>query len=91
MSLPMGVNVQPLIAKAKEFASSNQIDDTANLQNSKVWLFSGSADTVVNPAVVKSLATFYQAFVSSGNIATTYNVDAQHSMVCRCQSLRLSN
>jgi len=63
---------------AYEFGS---IDDPTNLQNQKVWLYSGTQDSVVVPGVVQKLQQYYQLYVNSENIATEFNISSEHSFV----------
>jgi poly(3-hydroxybutyrate) depolymerase len=65
---------------ARTFASWNAIDDLANLTNANVFIYSGSADSVVNPAVVHSAEAFYRQFVTKGNVVTEYSVPSQHCL-----------
>jgi hypothetical protein len=52
---PFLLDVNLLVSKAKQFAQSGQIDGLGNLSTTKVFLFSGTGDTVVNPEVVKKV------------------------------------
>ena len=49
MKTPQGINIANIVSATKQGASSGQIDDTSNMQNDKVYIFDGRADTVVNP------------------------------------------
>jgi len=53
MSTPFLLNVDTLISKTDSLSSSGDIDDTSNLAGSNVYLFSGTADTVVKQGVMK--------------------------------------
>lgn len=68
-----------LESEADALASRGRIDDTHNLARSRVWLFSGSADRTVSPAVVQALRDFYAAYKAQ----TAYVGDkpAGHAMV----------
>jgi hypothetical protein len=50
------------------------------MYNDRVYLYSGQKDTVVSPTVVKSLSSYYSAFVNPVNIVANYNVEAEHCM-----------
>jgi hypothetical protein len=54
------------------------IDDTKNLKDDKVFVFSGIFDSVVDTAVVKSLEDYYRVFVPTGNIMAQYTKEAEH-------------
>jgi len=82
MYATMPIDVDTLVAKAKSYESSGDIDATSNLANDKVWVYSGTADTVVNPKVVKTVPTFYQSFISdSSNIAEEYSIASEHAWI----------
>ncbi len=55
------------------------IDDPANLADDRVWLFSGTRDTVVPPAVGAVLADYYRRLgVTGDRLAVVGNVSAGH-------------
>jgi hypothetical protein len=47
---------------AEQFANAKRIDPVANLSTARVWLFSGTQDRTVAPAVVRELAAYYALF-----------------------------
>ncbi len=54
------------------------------MKNDKVFLFSGSLDSVVDPGVVKKLAQYYSGNFLSGpgaSLTVEYSIPAEHSMV----------
>jgi len=55
------------------------IDNPSNLQNQKVWLYSGTEDTTVYPGVVQALQQYYSAYVSTSNIETVFNISSVHT------------
>jgi hypothetical protein len=65
-----GSDVFPTILAgyAKSFALAGTIDDLSYLANSKVFLYSGSNDTVVNPTTMHYLQEFYEFFIDSSSI-----------------------
>ena len=49
------------------------IDGTKNLADARVYLFSGSKDSVVHPGVVKKLKSYYEFYVGgSGSVVANY-------------------
>jgi len=56
------------------------IDDTDNMKDDKIYIFSGKADSVVDPAVVEVLQTYYSHYVDVSNMVMDYNIDAQHCL-----------
>lgn len=61
-------------------ARASRIDATANLANSKVWLFSGSTDSVVPTEAVTALRNYYRNFMPDANIAYEHDVPAEHAL-----------
>jgi hypothetical protein len=57
------------------------IDPVANLQASKVYLFSGTLDSVVKPGAMDALKTYYNSFVPAANMVYKKNIAAEHAMV----------
>jgi len=79
MSAPMLLDVNKLITLTNQFASEGKIDNTANLKNDKVFLFSGKQDYVVFPDVMKKLLTYYEKYVTPANIKTEFTLAAAHT------------
>ena len=82
MDTSMGLpEISTLISLTTTDAALGYIDDPINLKHSRVYLFSGKDDTVVDPRVVKSLQSYYMAFISNpSNIMSDFNVAAEHCM-----------
>ncbi len=80
MYATMPINIGTLVSYAESEASAGEIDDTSNLCNTRVYLYSGSGDTVVNPTVMRALETFYSNFLtcSAANITTQFSIDSEH-------------
>jgi hypothetical protein len=55
-------SVALLQTEADTLALARSIDATSSLARSRVWLFSGTADRTVYPAVVEALRDFYTAY-----------------------------
>ena len=72
--------VEALVATAKGWAAIDAIDATSQLRDSRVYLFSGSKDSVVAPALVADLLRFYEAFVPASQIVLRADVPAEHAM-----------
>jgi hypothetical protein len=71
-----------LLQKAKTFAQRGEIDNLENLRKSKIYLFSGRADTTVTTKVVDQAAAFYRlAGVPGENIRYVHDVNAGHSII----------
>ncbi|KYR01545.1 polyhydroxybutyrate depolymerase [Tieghemostelium lacteum] len=81
MVAPELISIDELIGATEYAADLLTIDATSNLQNSKVWLFSGTADTIVKSGVVLKLEEYYENYLTdpSTQIKTVYNYSAEHS------------
>jgi poly(3-hydroxybutyrate) depolymerase len=75
------IPVAGLVNTTRSLASSGAIDAVSNLAGSKAYLFSGTRDSVVVPAVVNDLKNYYANFLSSADIVFKNDVPAEHSMV----------
>lgn len=64
------------------FAGLGQIDSPDNLKRGKVYLFSGTNDTVVNPTVMNAVRDFYRAAaVPVANILYVNDLPAGHAFI----------
>jgi len=75
-----GPDVDALISLTHTDYTLGLVDNPDNLKNDKVYLFSGKDDTIVDPAVVHALQSYYSAFVSTNNIVADYNIEAEHCL-----------
>jgi len=78
---PNLINLPTLVAATTYAANLGSIDKPSNLAGSRVWLFSGTLDTVVNPGVVKKLEEYYLNYISPNLIQTTFNISAEHAKI----------
>lgn len=81
MSKPADIDVNNLISITKKWATSKEIDNVANLKESKVYLYSGTLDTTVKPGIVGALKTYYESFVNPKNILYKSDVASEHAMI----------
>lgn len=81
MTHSTSIPVSSLVSQTRSWASSGYLDPVSNLSASKVYLFSGSNDSVVATGVVDDLKTYYQSFLPAANIAYTKTVPAEHALV----------
>jgi len=72
--------VPGLVQVTNQNAQQGAADATSNLSNSRVWLFSGSADSVVPTPVMNALETYYKNYVPAANISFKKNIAAEHAM-----------
>lgn len=61
-------------------ARSGAVDDVANLQNSRVWLFSGQADKVVATPVMDAVRGYYGLYLLNDRIAYRKDLKAGHAV-----------
>jgi poly(3-hydroxybutyrate) depolymerase len=81
MTHASSIPVSSLVSTARSWAGSGLIDPVAHLGSAPVYLFSGTQDTTVRPAVMDDLRTFYQSFVPAANIVYKNNLAAAHAMI----------
>jgi poly(3-hydroxybutyrate) depolymerase len=90
---PGGTRVPELIALTDWFAASQTIDPTSALAGHRIWMLSGSIDTVVPQAVMNDLNTYYRHYVDASRIFYRRSLIAEHAMPTdsygnSCRSLR---
>jgi len=73
-------NVAQLIAITDQDAGRGLIDATGNLARHKIWLFSGSNDTVVPQRLMDDLSTYYRHYIAAANISYKKDMAAEHAM-----------
>jgi poly(3-hydroxybutyrate) depolymerase len=75
-------NPSIMLGFAKNFAQARKIDSLKHLAKRKVYVFSGTADSVVRqPAVDATVAFFEQAGVKPENLVYENQVDAGHAVI----------
>ena len=62
MSTPLEINLETLEKDTTTFASEGLIDDTSNIANQKVYLFSGEDDITVETGVVTDCQKYFNHF-----------------------------
>ena len=75
------IPVADLVKITDDWAKSSMIDPTTNLSNSRVYLFSGTKDSVVPPATTAALQTYYQSYLPAANIVYKHDIEAEHAIV----------
>ena len=75
------IPVNRLAEATRQRAAGGAIDPVAHLGAGRVYLFSGTRDSVVAPGVVSDLETYYRNFVPSAQIVRKQDVPAEHAMV----------
>lgn len=77
MNMPESINVQTLIAATDRFAAAQNIDATSNLAQTRIYLYSGTRDTVVHPQTMKKLQQYYEHYVTRA-IQTEFTQVSEH-------------
>ena len=75
------IPVASLVSTTKSWAQSGYLDAVANLNASKVYLFSGTQDSAVRQPVMDDLLAYYRNFVPAANIVYKNNLPAEHAMI----------
>jgi poly(3-hydroxybutyrate) depolymerase len=78
---PHDVSLADSIAYAEKASANGEIDNVSNLASAKVYIFSGTQDTVVNPGVVNITYQFYKHFVTTGSIVFKHDMSAPHAWI----------
>ena len=81
MSSPDSIPTSTLVNTTNNWAGAGLIDPVANLQSSRVYLFSGTLDSTVKPGVMNALQTYYNSFVPAANVVYKKDLAAEHAMI----------
>ncbi|WP_295381144.1 PHB depolymerase family esterase [uncultured Pseudacidovorax sp.] len=81
MAHDTSIPISSLVTTTNNWAASGAIDPVANLAASRLYLFSGTLDSVVKTAVIDDLRSYYGAFVPAANIAYKKDLAAEHAFV----------
>ena len=81
MASPTGIPTSALVSTTNTWAGQGLIDPVSNLQNSRVYLFSGSLDSVVKTGGMDSLRNYYNSFVPAANVVYKKDLAAEHAMI----------
>ena len=81
MASPAGIPTSSLVTTTKNWAAQGSIDPVANLQASKVYLYSGTIDSTVKQGVMNALQTYYNSFVPAANVVYKNNIASEHAMI----------
>lgn len=71
-----------MVGAAQGFAAGGQIDPLADLQRDRIYVFSGTKDTVVYQQAVDATVSFFmEAGVPESNLSYVNNVPAGHALI----------
>lgn len=76
---PGGTSLPALYQATGRYARTGRIDPVEKLSGQRIWLFSGSKDDVVPPAVMQDLLTYYRHYAKEENIRFVGDVAAEHA------------
>jgi len=72
----------PMVIAARNFAKSGQIDPLAGLKLDRIYVFSGTKDTVVYQQAVDATVSFFKlAGVPDANLVYVKNLPAGHALI----------
>lgn len=75
-----------MLGAAQGFAANGQIDALSNLKRARIYLFSGTRDTIVLTSAVDAAAAFFRlAGVPDANLAYVKNLPAGHAFITPAQ------
>lgn len=77
---PGSTDVAQLIAVTDQRAADGVLDPTDQLAAQRIWMFSGSADSIVPTPVMDDLHAYYRHYVREANIHYRSDIDAEHAM-----------
>jgi hypothetical protein len=81
-------DVDGLVAKTRKLADAGRIDPLASLMDDRIYLFSGSNDRTVVPAIVAAAYEFYKRLgVPESQLSYVSNLPAGHAFVTADQGL----
>jgi len=75
-----GTGIHQLIRVTNKNERDGKIDPTSNLSNHRVFMFSGTKDTVVPQPVMNDLQAYYKNFINTTNIKYQKDIPAHHAM-----------
>jgi len=79
---PNLISIPDLIAATTSAHEAGSIDATSHLAQAKVWLYSGTKDSVVVPGIMQEVETYYQNYIKSSiNIKTVFNIASEHAFI----------
>jgi len=77
---PGATRVSRLIAITDRKAARGSIDPTSNMARQRIWMFSGTLDSVVPMPVMNDLLAYYRHYIGDGDIRYRNDVRAEHAI-----------
>lgn len=81
MTRGTSIPVSSLVSTTNAWAAAGSIDPVANLASSRVYLFSGTRDSVVDQRVVDDLRSYYASYVPAAQIRYEKTLAAEHALI----------
>lgn len=81
MSSPDSIDLKALYDATAYAYSLDTIDDPSQLANSKVYLYSGTNDTIVSPGSMEKVVSYYLNYMNEYSMKTVFNIGSEHSFV----------
>eukprot|EP00026_Physarum_polycephalum_P011934 Phypoly_transcript_12184.p1 GENE.Phypoly_transcript_12184~~Phypoly_transcript_12184.p1 ORF type:complete len:316 (+),score=31.44 Phypoly_transcript_12184:135-1082(+) len=81
MSNPSIIALSALYAETTYAYSMGSIDSPSNLKSSKVYLYSGKNDTIVNPVAMQKTQQYYLNYVPSASIKAIFDIPSEHAFI----------
>jgi len=72
--------VEHLVAITNQRARDGALDSTTHLSAQRLWMFSGTHDTVVPRSVMDDLHRYYRHYVPEANIRYRHDIEAEHAV-----------
>lgn len=85
-------DVDQLVRKTEKLADAGRIDPIADLKNDRIYLFSGTNDRTVVPAIVAAAFEYYKRIgVPEANMTYVSDLPAGHAFVTEADGLACEN
>lgn len=78
MSTGIGINMAGIKSEISSQASKGKVDDPSNIAGSRVFVFSGTSDSTVNPKVNQETVNLYKEF--NAEVESKFDLAAGHTM-----------
>ena len=76
---PGSTNVEQLVEITNQRARTGAVDQTQHMAQQRIWMFSGTLDSVVPQPVMNDLYAYYRHYVSDTNIRFRNDIPAEHA------------
>lgn len=77
---PGSTSVEQLVEITNQRARNGAVDPTQNMARQRIWMFSGTLDSVVPQPVMNDLFTYFRHYIGDINIRYRKDVQAEHAL-----------